>query len=182
MSWTESASWIQAVNDFWFGELKPGDWFGGGPGIDAAIRARFGVLRDELKKNPPSAEYLAAEGAVAAVIVFDQFSRNLFRQSAEAYSTDALALALASSAVDRGLDAPLGLHQRQFLYMPFMHSENRELQARSVTLFRRLGPAELLAYAEEHQQVIERFGRFPHRNEVLGRESSAAEREFLTQH
>lgn len=181
MSWIESAAWIQAVNDFWFNVLKPGDWFGGGPRIDAAIRERFSGLRDELKENPPSGARLAAEGLVAAVIVFDQFSRNLFRQSAEAYATDPLALTLASSGVDSGLDVTLSLHQRHFLYMPFMHSENREVQARSVALFRRLGAAELLAYAEQHRQVIERFGRFPHRNEVLGRESSGAEREFLAQ-
>jgi uncharacterized protein (DUF924 family) len=88
-------------------------------------------------------------------------------------------LAFACQAVERGLDAPLGLHQRQFLYMPFMHSENREMQERSVALFRQLGARDLLGYAEHHCQVIERFGRFPHRNAVLERESTIDEEEFL---
>ncbi|MEO7208276.1 MAG: DUF924 family protein [Steroidobacteraceae bacterium] len=179
MSWIESVSWIQAVDQFWFDELGPADWFGGGPRIDAAVRERFSGLRDELKKNSPSGDQLGSEGVVAAVIVFDQFSRNLFRKSSEAYATDRLALALASQGVERGLDTRLGLRQRQFLYMPFMHSEDREMQVRSVALFRGLGAAEVLSYAEHHKQLIERFGRFPHRNAVLGRESTAAEREFL---
>jgi len=179
MPWLESVSWVSAVNQFWFEDLGPNDWFGGGGRIDAAIRARFGGLRDDLKNNPPEGDQLEADGLVAAVIVFDQFSRNLFRRSPEAYATDSLALALAYRAVDRGLDEPLGLHQRQFLYMPFMHSENPEMQERSIALFRRLGAADLLGYAEHHWQVIERFGRFPHRNDVLERQSTAAEMEFL---
>jgi uncharacterized protein (DUF924 family) len=172
-------TWINAVNQFWFEDLGPNDWFGGGPRIDTAIRERFGGLRDDLKKNPPCGEQFDSRGLVAAVIVFDQFSRNLFRKSAEAYATDYLALTLASSGVNRGLDASLGLHQRQFLYMPFMHSEDSKMQAHSVALFRRLGDAELLGYAEHHQAVIKRFGRFPHRNIVLRRQSTALEREFL---
>lgn len=172
-------SWMEAVNHFWFHELGPSDWFSGGPRIDAAIRERFGALRDDLKNNPPSAEHLDSNGFVAAVIVFDQFSRNLFRKSSEAYATDDLALSLACRAVNGELDASLGLHPRQFLYMPFMHSEHREMQARSVALFRQLGVADLLGYAVHHMELVERFGRFPHRNAVLGRESTAAEREFL---
>jgi uncharacterized protein (DUF924 family) len=179
MPWIESVSWVKDVNEFWFEDLGPNDWFGGGARIDTAIRARFGDLRDDLKNNPPSAEHLDSDGLVAAVIVFDQFSRNLFRKSSEAYATDSLALRIACQATDSGLDAQLGLHQRQFLYMPFMHSENQEMQARSIALFNQLGSAELLGYAEHHREVIERFGRFPHRNAALGRESTAAEREFL---
>ncbi|HTD75036.1 MAG TPA: DUF924 family protein [Steroidobacteraceae bacterium] len=179
MPWMESESWVNAVNHFWFEDLRPVDWFGGGGRIDTEIRARFGALRDDLKNNPPQGEHLESDGLVAAVIVFDQFSRNLFRKSAEAYATDSLALAFACQAVERGLDAPLGLHQRQFLYMPFMHSENREMQERSVALFRQLGAPDLLGYAEHHCQVIERFGRFPHRNAVLERESTIDEEEFL---
>jgi uncharacterized protein (DUF924 family) len=175
----ESMSWISAVNQFWFDELGADDWFAGGPRIDAAIRERFGGLRDDLKKNPPSGDKLDSNGFVAAVLVFDQFSRNLFRKSSEAYATDSLALTLASRAVNSGLDASLGLPQRQFLYMPFMHSENPQKQALSVALFRRLGVAGPLSYAEHHKEVIERFGRFPHRNADLGRMSTAAELEFL---
>src|SRR5450755_373719 len=103
-------SWIEAVNHFWFDDLGPSDWFGGGPRIDAAIRERFGGLRDDLKNNPPSADHLDSNGLVAAVIVFDQFSRNLFRKSSEAYATDDLAMSLACRAVNVGLDASLDLH------------------------------------------------------------------------
>lgn len=179
MSWIESMSWINVVNEFWFDELGPRDWFGGGPGVDALIRERFGGLRENLKQYPPSAELLDANGSVATVIVFDQFSRNLFRGSAEAFATDSLALALASHATNTEMDAPLGLHQRQFLYMPFMHSENQDMQARSVELFRKLGDPELIGYATHHKAIIDRFGRFPHRNAVLGRQSTSAEEAFL---
>ncbi len=179
MSWIESVSWIAAVNDFWFNELTPRDWFGGGPHIDALIRRRFAGLRDNLKQFPPSADLLDADGLVATVIVFDQFSRNLFRDSAEAYATDPLALALAVHAIGDAIDVPLGLRRRQFLYMPFMHSENPDMQARSVELFRKLGEPDLLAYAEHHKLIIDRFGRFPRRNAVLGRESTRAEQAFL---
>ena len=172
-------SWNDAVNEFWFNELKPRDWFGGGPRIDALIRERFAGLRENLKKYPPSADPLDGDGLVAAVIVFDQFSRNLFRGSAEAFATDSLALALASHAVNSGMDAPLGQHQRHFLYMPFMHSENKDMQARSIELFRKLGNAGLMGYAQHHKAIIDRFGRFPARNAALGRQSTAAEQAFL---
>ena len=171
--------WIDAVNRFWFVELDPEDWFSAEPEVDEKIRSRFGELRAALKQEPPSAAALDAQGDVAAVIVFDQFSRNLFRRSPEAYATDDLALALALHAIENGLDASLTLHQRQFLYMPFMHSEDRAMQARSVNLFGRLGMADQMGYAAHHKAIVDRFGRFPHRNEVLGRSSNAAEREFI---
>jgi uncharacterized protein (DUF924 family) len=172
-------SWINVVNEFWFDELGPRDWFGGGPGIDVLIRERFGALRENLKRYPPSGDLLDANGFVAAVIVFDQFSRNLFRGSAEAFATDSLALALASRATSTEMDSPLGPYQRQFLYMPFMHSENRDMQARSLELFRKLGDLELMGYAAHHKEIIDRFGRFPHRNAALGRNSTSAEEAFL---
>jgi uncharacterized protein (DUF924 family) len=172
-------SWINAVNKFWFDELGSRDWFGGGPRVDALIRERFGRLRENLKQSPPGAELLDTQGVVAAVIVFDQFSRNLFRDSAEAFATDSLALALASLATNTKMDVPLGLHQRQFLYMPFMHSENRDMQVRSIELFGKLEDPDLVGHAAHHKAIIDRFGRFPHRNAVLGRKSTAAEEAFL---
>ena len=172
--------WIEAVNRFWFVELDPDDWFSAEPEVDEKISSRFGDLRAALKHEPPSAEALDAQGHVAAVIVFDQFSRNLFRRSPEAYATDDLALALARHAIENGLDVALTPRQRQFLYMPFMHSEDRAMQARSVSLFGKLGLADQLGYAEHHKAIVDRFGRFPHRNEVLGRSSTAEERAFLS--
>lgn len=179
VAWIESTSWIDAVNRFWFEELSAENWFGGGPPIDALIRERFGGLRAKLKNIPPNAELLDADGHVALVVVFDQFSRNIFRQSSEAFTTDSLALALARHAVSAQMDLSLGLDQRRFLYMPYMHSESPEMQARSVELFRGLGDATLRGYAEHDKAIIDRFGRFPHRNIALGRQSQAAEQEFL---
>jgi uncharacterized protein (DUF924 family) len=118
-------------------------------------------------------------GQMAAIVVFDQFSRNMFRGSPEAFATDGIALKFAEDAVDRGLDRSLGTPQRQFLYMPFMHSENPAVQQRSVMLFRDIGIPDLIKYAEDHKAVIDRFGRFPNRNEALGRETTAAEQVYL---
>jgi uncharacterized protein (DUF924 family) len=172
--------WIEAVNRFWFVELDPDEWFSAKPEVDEKIRSRFGDLRAALKGEPPEAEALDAQGHVAAVIVFDQFSRNLFRRSPEAYATDDLALALALHAIENRLDASLTPHQRQFLYMPFMHSEDRGMQARSVGLFGKLGLGDQMGYAAHHKAIVDRFGRFPHRNEVLGRSSTAEESAFLS--
>jgi uncharacterized protein (DUF924 family) len=113
------------------------------------------------------------------VVVFDQFSRNLFRDSPEAFATDAPALALARDAVNKGLDGSMSEHGRHFLCMPFMHSEDPAMQARSIQLFRANGSADLVGYAERHKSIIDRFGRFPHRNKALGRDSTVAELLFL---
>ncbi len=188
-------SWIDTVIRYWFGELGPRDWFSARPEVDRTIDERFAGLHAALKHEPPDMEALSAAGHVATVLVFDQFSRNLFRGSAETYATDGLALVFGGSAetyatdglalvfathaVDRSLDASLDAGQRQFLYMPFMHSEDRAMQARSVQLFRALADPDVLRYAVHHAGIVERFGRFPHRNEILGRTSTEAEREFL---
>lgn len=171
--------WAEIVIHFWFQELSPTDWFSAAPKVDAAIRERFGALHTSLKAHPPASETLDVETLLAAVIVFDQFSRNLFRQSPEAFATDAPALALARHAVDAGIDRTLEPAQRQFLYMPFMHSEDRTMQYRSVQLFTELGIDEQLYWAKHHKGIIDRFGRFPHRNALLGRESTPEEIKFL---
>lgn len=171
--------WVAEVNRFWFEEKEPEDWFGGGPVLDAEIRDRFAKLHRELAAQPPAAETLAPEAATAAVIVLDQFPRNIFRGQAAAFATDTAALALAKAAVERGLDATLGQRQRQFLYLPFMHAEDPAAQARSVELFTGLGDPEVLDFAVQHRNVIARFGRFPGRNAALGRVSSEEEQAFL---
>jgi uncharacterized protein (DUF924 family) len=171
--------WVGDVLHFWFDELAPRDWFSGEAAVDRMIGARFAALRQALKENPPPVATLDPDGCVASVIVFDQFSRNLFRGAGEAFATDRLALDYASRAIARGLDAALTPPHRDFLYMPFMHAENMESQDRSVALFARLGRPDLLKYAVEHRSVIGRFGRFPARNEALGRLSTPAERDYL---
>ena len=175
----DPAIWIPRVHHFWFEELTPQDWFAGKPELDDIIWDRFGDLRQDLKAAPPDPADLEGQGHVAAVIVFDQFSRNMFRRSAEAFATDTLALALAEDAIARNLDLALHPREQQFLYMPFMHAEDRALQAKSVELFARIGVPGVVEFAQSHKAVIDRFGRFPHRNKVLKRESTPEEFTFL---
>jgi len=175
----DPAVWISQILHFWFEQLSPEDWFAGKPELDDIIWDRFGDLRQDLKANPPDHADLDGKGHLAAVIVFDQFSRNMFRKSPEAFATDGLALALARDAVDRNLDLSLHPREQHMLYMPFMHAEDREMQALCVELIAKLGIPGILEFAESHKAVIDRFGRFPHRNKVLKRESTPEEIAFL---
>ena len=172
---------IADVLRFWFDELAPQDWFSGASAVDERIRARFAALRETLKAKPPAGDALEADGFLASILVFDQFSRNLFRGRAEAFATDSLALDFARQAHARNMDAAMPPAHRHFLAMPFMHAEDLASQDRSVALFTRLGDADLLSYAVAHRDLIARFGRFPARNEALGRVSTPAERDYLDQ-
>lgn len=171
--------WIDDVLHFWFEELTPEDWFVAKSEIDDRIWDRFGDLRQDMKANPPDPASLDGLGHVAAVIVFDQFSRNMFRKSPEAFATDGVALALAQDALDRNLDLALHPRQQHFLYMPFMHAEDKAMQEISIELFSKIGVPGLLPFAQQHKAVIDRFGRFPHRNMALKRPSTPEEIEFL---
>jgi uncharacterized protein (DUF924 family) len=175
----DPAIWIPQVLNFWFEQLEPAAWFSGATELDDIIWDRFGDLRQELKASPPDPADLDGKGHVAAVIVFDQFSRNMFRRSREAFATDPLALGLAEDAIARNLDLALHPRELQFLYMPFMHAEDRALQAQSLELFGKIGIPGVVEFAQSHKDVIDRFGRFPHRNKVLKRESTPEEMEFL---
>ncbi len=175
------SDWATQVLHYWFDELQPEAWFRKDERVDAAIRARFGELYEQLAQIRP--EQLATPlECLAAVIALDQFPRNLFRGSPRAFATDALALSIAQHAIAAGFDEQLTPQQRLFVYMPFQHAEDRAVQARSIGLFTRLGLGENLDYAYRHKEIIDRFGRFPHRNEVLGRESTTEEREFVATH
>jgi uncharacterized protein (DUF924 family) len=175
------SDWAAQVLHYWFDELQPDAWFRKDERVDVAIRTRFGELYEQLAQIPP--EQLATPlESIAAVIALDQFPRNLFRGSPRAFATDALALSIAQQAIAAGFDEQLTPQQRLFLYMPFQHAEDRAVQARSIGLFTRLGLGENLDYAYKHKEIIDRFGRFPHRNEVLGRESTTEEREFVATH
>lgn len=173
------AGWAAEVLHFWFEELNPKDWFTSSERVDEICRTRFGDIYAALKADPPELQSADALTLLAAVIVLDQFPRNIFRRTPEAYATDAGALALARYAVASGKDRSLPEAQRHFLYMPFMHSEDLAAQAESVRLFTELGIPDGMKYARHHHGVIERFGRFPHRNSILGRRSTAEELEFL---
>jgi len=174
-----TAGWVDDVLHFWFEELNPKDWFTSSERVDEMCRARFGDVYAALKADPPSPQSADARTLLAAIIVFDQFPRNIFRRTPDAYVTDASALALARYAVESGKDRTLPEMQRHFLYIPFMHSEDLAAQAESVRLFTELGIADGVKYARHHHDVVERFGRFPHRNSILGRRSTAEELEFL---
>ena len=166
--------WRADVLKFWFG-LTYDQWWRGGPEIDHRIRQNFLKLWAE-KRELPVERFLGDPlTALAAVILFDQFPRNMFRGHADAYSTDPLALAIARGAVDKGFDEELAPEERKFLYMPFQHSENLADQNRALLLFTALGDDEQIKYAKHHRGIIERFGRFPHRNAILGRPSRPAE-------
>ena len=163
-----SADWRADVLKFWFA-LEYEDWWRATPALDRRIKQRFLELWAEKRRLPVDAFTGDPLTALAAVVLFDQFPRNMFRGHAEQFATDHLALAVAKAAVDTGHDDKLEPHERGFLYMPFQHSEDLDDQKRSLLLFTALGDKEQLRYAKLHHDVIESFGRFPHRNAVLGR-------------
>lgn len=175
------AGWARQVLAFWFDEHGDSDWFGGGPEFDAKVTDRFAGWRDVLRSQPVEAFTGQADAALAAIILFDQVPRNAFRGSAEAFATDHIALSIARHAVELGLDAGLAKDQRLFLYLPFEHSENEDDQRESVRLISGLGDQRLLQFALDHQAMIDRFGRFPHRNKILGRADREGEAEAVAQ-
>lgn len=183
----------QDVLDFWFlppdnrdyGQAR-GEWFRKDDAFDAHIRARFGTLIDAAIEGGLRAWEATPHGALARLIVLDQFTRNVYRGTPRAFAGDAQALALAVALTQAGQDQQLPPMLRAFAYLPFEHAEELAMQARAVELFQLLSQAQpgfdgMLDYAQRHQEVIARFGRFPHRNAMLGRPSTPEEVEFLRQ-
>lgn len=175
----------QDILRFWFEETEPALRFNGGDAFDAQIKQRFGDLIEQVSAGECASwrlgEYrtTVAQGRLAEVIVLDQFRRNVYRNTPHAFSHDPMALALAQEMIARGDDESLPKDHRAFVYMPLMHSESLQVQNRCVELFARLGSEQGLDYAQRHQQIVERFLRFPHRNEILGRQSTDEELAFL---
>jgi uncharacterized protein (DUF924 family) len=169
-----ASDWRAEVLKFWFGLTKE-QWWRGGPELDHRIRERFLKLWTEKRQLPVESFLDDPLTALAGVILFDQFPRNMFREHAEQFATDHLALAIAKAAIDKKLDDELQPQERGFLYMPFQHSENLADQNRAVLLFTALGDDEQANYAKKHRDIIERFARFPHRNAMLGRAPRAEE-------
>jgi len=163
---------------FWF-EAGPKKWFTKDATFDAQIREKFLPTYEAAAQGKLAGWKATAEGALALVIVLDQFPRNMFRGSPRMFAADALARAVADRAIARGFDKQLELPKRNFFYLPFMHSENLADQERCVDLCRRLGDANTLKFAKLHADIIRRFGHFPHRSAVLGRSITAEEQAFL---
>ena len=171
--------WPAQLLAFWFDAHGEGDWFGGGADFDAAVAKNFADWREQLRSLPADHFTADARTALAAVILFDQVPRNAHRGSAEAFATDHLALAIARAAIEAEFDEGLTPAQRLFLYLPFEHSEDIEDQRESVRLMATLDNPGWLEYAQAHLDMIKRFGRFPHRNALLGRADRPGEAEAV---
>jgi uncharacterized protein (DUF924 family) len=171
--------WVGDVLHFWFQELGQAHWFAESDEIDARIRARFLLLHEQLVAHD-GLGVSAPRSILAAVIVLDQFSRNLFRADARAFAADPIARRLARAAIAQGFETMFKERQEKyFLYLPFEHSEDREDQVLAQTMIQQLGNDVWTRYASAHRRIIERFGRFPYRNEALKRLSTADELAFL---
>jgi len=166
---------------FWFIETAPRNWWVADSAFDAVIAERFGRIHAAAAAAELSEWRHVPDGRLAEIIVLDQFSRNLFRGSARAFAQDAMALVLAQEAIAGGHDLMLPSQQRAFLYMPFLHSESRLIHERAERLFSAPGLEENYRSELQHKAIVDRFGRYPHRNAVLGRESTAEELAFLEQ-
>jgi uncharacterized protein (DUF924 family) len=169
----------QRVLDFWFDAIAPAQWWRADPAFDRRIAEEFGAVHALAVQGELRSWRADPPGRLAEIIVLDQFSRNLYRDTARAFAADALALALAQEAVAAGCAAGLEPRRRAFLYMPYMHSESREVHEAAVRLFSEAGLEANLRSELEHKAIIDRFGRYPHRNAILGRISSEEELEFL---
>jgi uncharacterized protein (DUF924 family) len=169
------------ILDFWFNEIEAALWWKKDEDFDALLCERFSEVHTRAVRCELFDWRREPGGRLAEIIVLDQFSRNMFRESARAFATDAMSLTLSQEAIACGADQALTPLQRSFLYMPFMHSESLQIHEVAVELFRKNGNKNNLEFEFKHKKIIERFGRYPHRNKVLGRQSTAEEIEFLSQ-
>lgn len=172
---------FRSVLEFWFAELSESQWWAKDPELDQRIRRRFGELHRRAAMGELYAWRQQPQGRLAEIIILDQFSRNIYRDSAQAFACDGMALVLAQTALAVGDDRLLEPLQRNFLYLPYMHSESLLVHQQAEALFVASGIAKTLDFEYRHRAIIERFGRYPHRNALLGRSSSAEELAFLQQ-
>ena len=171
----------QDVLDFWFKEINPKSWWSAESEFDETVRTRFGELLQRASMGECFSWRTQAFGRLAEVIVLDQFSRNIYRGSARAFAQDATALVLAQEAVASNLHLGLSPTECSFLLLPYMHSESRIIHIQAEALYREHAPENNYHFELRHKAIIDRFGRYPHRNEILGRQSSSEELEFLKQ-
>ena len=170
---------MDAVLKFWFEEIEPAQWWKKDEKFDSTVRARFSEIHHAAARCELHEWRRNARGRLAEIIVLDQFSRNMFRGSPLSFAFDPLALALAQEAVSIGSDRDLNQAEKSFLYMPYMHSESLKIHDMAVDLFSANCSPKSLDFELRHKTIIERFGRYPHRNVILGRESTREEIEFL---
>ena len=170
-----------AILDFWFNEITPAQWFKSDAAFDQLIAERFTAVHAQANQCELFAWRSEPSGRLAEIIVLDQFSRNIHRNTRMAFASDPLALALAQEAVAAGADMAITPEQRSFLYMPYMHSESKAIHEQAELLFRTKAPGNNYNFELKHKAIIDRFGRYPHRNAILGRSSTAEEMAFLEQ-
>jgi|TARA_R110000868_G_scaffold13345_11_gene62351 uncharacterized protein (DUF924 family) len=170
---------VDEVLEFWFTELKPMQWWRKDPGLDRFIEERFGALHERAERAELMNWRGTPLGRLAEIIVLDQFSRNIWRDTPRAFASDGMALVLAQEAVAEGIDQQLPVKLRAFMYMPFMHSESLKIHEQALKLFSTPGLEDHLRSERKHKRIIERFGRYPHRNSILLRPTTADEAAFL---
>lgn len=170
----------QEILKFWFEDIDPSQWWAKDSAFDSLIADRFGAVHRQAVACELYQWRNTSSGRLAEIIVLDQFSRNLFRGLPQAFAADGQALALAQEAIAAGADKELTPIEQSFLYMPFMHSESAKVHAIAVELFESAGLSKSLDFELRHKRIIDQFGRYPHRNAVLGRQSTPAEEAFLT--
>lgn len=174
-----TADWAASLLHFWFNQVGEAGWYTHDPALNRQCLTRFRGTWEEKRALPPEMFLDRADDALAAVLLFDQLPRNMFRGTADAFATDGLARTVARGAIAQGYDIQIGGAGRLFFYMPFQHSEDRDDQDLSLSLFEGAGDAEALDFARRHHAIIQRFGRFPHRNAALGRETLPEEEEAV---
>lgn len=174
-----SQNTINELLSFWFSDAVKKLWFNSTPEFDNELKQNYLPLLEAAERGELQHWEQTPQGCVALAIVFDQLPLNMFRGQSRSYATESHALGVAQRAIDKDFDSQLSNEQKVFLYMPFMHSENLDHQEKSVGLFDEAGLVDNLKYAKHHRAIIQRFGRFPHRNRILGRESTAEEVHYL---
>ena len=171
---------MNEVVRFWFEELKPEDWFKKSDALDQEMRERFEELYWKASRGELFGWRATAEGRLAEILLLDQIPRNIFRGTAQAFATDSLALVLAPEGLTQAQKLPVV--QRGFFYMPFMHSESLAIHEEVLRLFDQPGLEKRLKYEKMHMDILQQFGRYPHRNAILGRPSTEEEEEYLKEH
>jgi len=171
----------QEIINFWFNEITPQQWWQKNEQFDEMITSRFADIHFAAHQGELYSWRSTAHGRLAEIIILDQFSRNMFRDTPRSFASDSLALALAQEAIAQDFDKPLSQIERSFLYMPFMHSESKIIHNQALKLFKANGNESNYEFELKHKAIIDRFGRYPHRNAILGRQSSKEELAFLEQ-